>query len=113
MSLTSLINRPATLRHRTGGTRRDRDGNRVPEVVEVETVCELQQRQRREDADEVSDARWVAFFLPGEIVGTGDELIVDGVSFQVEGDPWPARSPRSRTLSHIEATLRRTAGAEA
>lgn len=111
MSLARLINRPCTLRHRTGGTGIDRDGNEVPEVVEIATVCEVQQRQRREDADEIGDARWIAFFLPEVEVGAGDELVVDGVTFQIEGDSWHARNPRTRQPSHIEATLRRTAGA--
>ena len=111
MSLASLINRPVTLRHKTGGTSIDRDGNEIPEVVEIDTVCELQQRQRRENEEQIGDATWVAFFLPGETIGSGDELVVDNVVYQVEGDPWPARNPRTQQASHIEATLRRMAGA--
>lgn len=111
MTLTSLINRPCVLRHRTGGTMVDRDGNEIPEWVETATVCEIQQRRRSENDEQISSAEWVAFLLPGETVGSGDELLVDGVTFQVEGDPWPARNPRTRQASHIEATLRRMAGA--
>lgn len=111
MSLASLINRPCVLRHRTGGTMVDRDGNEIPEVVEIDTVCELQQRQRRENEEQIGDATWVAFFRPGETIGSGDEVVVDGVVYQVEGDPWPVRSPRVGTLHHVEATLRRMAGA--
>jgi len=111
VTLTSLINRPCVLRHRTGGTMVDRDGNEIAEWVEVATVCEIQQRRRTENNEQISVAQWVAFLLPGETVRTGDELVVDDITYQIEGDPWPARNPRTRQASHIEATLRRMAGA--
>lgn len=112
MSLASLINQPCTLRRRTGGTTTDRDGNEIPEWVEVETVCEIQQRRRSENDEQISSAEWVAFLLPGETVRSGDELVVDGITHQVEGDPWRVRNPRLRAANHIEATLRRMGGSE-
>lgn len=111
MSIASLINRPCTLFHRTGRTTINRDGDEVPEFGAIDTVCELQQQRTAENAEEIADARWVAFFLPGETVSSGDRLGVDGDVFEVEGDPWNARNPRTRQASHVEATLRRTAGA--
>lgn len=107
-----LINRPCVLRRRLPGSTIDRDGNEVPQIVEVATVCEVQQRQRRENVEEIGDARWLAFFLATEEVGSGDELVVDGLTYQVEGDSWRARNPRTGEFTHVEATLRRVAGAE-
>jgi hypothetical protein len=136
MSLADLINRPCTLRHRTGGTSVDGDGNEVPDWEEIETVCELQQRQfgGGENAEEISDTQWKAYLLPladlahlfgagtlGEgafggdidrVIRSGDELVVETTVFQVEGDPWQARNPRTRQESHIEVRLRRVAGAD-
>jgi hypothetical protein len=134
MPLADLINRPCVLRHRTGGSTVDGDGNEVPEWEEIETVCELQQAPvgRGENAEEISDTQWKAYLLPlvdlarlfgdGDLgegafatidkaVRSGDELIVEGTVFQVEGDPWQARNPRTRQESHIEIRLRRVAGA--
>ncbi len=111
MPIASLINRRCTLRHRSGGTVND-DGDRVPSWTTTDTVCEVQQRRRSEDDDQIDTAVWVAFFLPGEVVGSGDILEVDGVSYELVGDPWHARNPLAQRPSHIEATLQRTAGAE-
>lgn len=112
MSIASLINRPCRLTRSTGRTVVDDFGNRVPETETVDTVVELQQQRRSENDDEVSSTAWVAFFLPGEQVGTGDVLVADGLAYQVEGDPWQARNPRTQTMSHIEATVVRVAGAD-
>jgi hypothetical protein len=78
------------------------------------TVCELQQARRdeQEDSGEVSRDTWTVFFQADEDVETGDAVVVDGQTFELIGDPWQARNPRTGTESHIEATARRTAGAE-
>jgi hypothetical protein len=35
-------------------------------------------------------------------------VIVNDLVFEVVGDPWQARNPRTRLLSHVEATVRKT-----
>lgn len=113
MSLARLINRPCTIKRKTEGETRDKHGNAVSEIVETETVCELQQNPGFRDEDEgvVSSTRWVIYLLPGESVGSGDTINVDGAGdFEVFGDPWEARNPRTRRASHIEVPVRRTAG---
>lgn len=99
-------------RSSTGAT--DDRGDAVPDTDEVATVCELQQerRQEKDQQGELSDTQWVAYFLPGEDLSTADALIVDGQEFELVGDPWQARSPRTQEVSHVEVTLRRTAGSE-
>ena len=88
-------------------------GLRVIETL-VETVGELQQTQRTEpgDAGETSDTRWLLVLPAGTVVNTGDAVIVDGEVYEVVGAPWPARNPRLGVASHIEASVRRTAGDE-
>lgn len=112
--LSTLINRPCTIIRRHEGTTRDAHGNLIPDEEEVETVCELQQRQRSEgdDAGELSDTRWMLFLPAGTEIDTGDGVVVDGQTFEMVGDPWNARNPRTQQESHIEATVRRTAGEE-
>lgn len=113
MSLARLINRPCTIRRMTEGEVRDKHGNVESVVAETETVCELQQQPafRSESEEQVSENRWFVYLLPGEIVGSGDSIDIEGAGqFEVFGEPWEARNPRTRRASHIEVAVRRTAG---
>lgn len=115
MALSTLINRPATILRRTydeGVT--DDYGNAIGTDEAIETVCEIQQRARTEPAGagELSVTEWLAIFPAGVDLRTGDAVVVDGAVYELIGDPWAARNPRTQAESHIEATLRRTAGDE-
>lgn len=80
----------------------------------VETVCEVQQRVRREPTDggEVSITEWVGYFLPEDTIGTADTVELDDLgTFRVEGAPWIARDPLTQSDSHLEATLAQIRGA--
>ena len=111
--LSALLNRPMMIIRRTASGTTDAYGAAIPTTVEVEVVGELQQQRRDEPATEgeLSDTRWVAFFPAGTNIDTGDAVICDGESFEVIGDPWAARNPRTQVESHLECTLRRTASA--
>ncbi len=116
MSLATLINRPCTLTLRTF----DPDvvnefGDEIPIEATADTVCELQQRARDETSDpgQVSATEWLVFLPAGTSIATGDTITVDGIRYEVTGQPWPARNPRTQVASHIEATVRRTEGAAA
>lgn len=112
--LSTLINRPCTIWSRSASTDVDELGDAIDDETATETVCELQQHQRSEPGDqgEFSDTGWLLFLLPGTALDTSDQVEVDGQVFEVVGAPWEVRNPRTQTVSHIEATLRRTAGAE-
>lgn len=118
MSLASLINRRCQVVRRLPGTDTDPYGRQIPREEIVDTLCEFQRVVRRtvdEEAGgygELSDTLWQVFFLPGFELRTGDALIVDGISYELVSDPWEARNPRTRQVTHIEAVVRRTAGSE-
>lgn len=111
--LNQLLNRACIIETRAPGGR-DEYNNETVAVVEVEAVCELQQRQRTENGDrgEVSVTEWLLVLPAGTDVSTGDSVIVDGDRYEVIGDPWEARNPRTQAFSHVEATLKRTAGVD-
>lgn len=112
--LAALLNRPLTIVNRTDSTAIDEYGNAIPTETLVETVGELQQVQRSEPVaeGELSDTRWLLVLPAGTVLNTGDAVIVDGEMFEVTGQPWAARNPRTGAQSHVEATCRRTAGDE-
>lgn len=114
MSLSTLINRPCTILRRTASAAVDDYFNEIPTVTEVPAVVELQQIQRTEpDVEgEFSDTRWLAIFPPDTALTTGDAIVVDGQTYELEGDPWDVRNPRLGAASHVEATVCLTAGAE-
>lgn len=113
--LSQLINRPCTLVLRSSSTELDAHGNEIPSEDLVASVCEIQQQRRDEPGGEgeLSDTRWDAFFPVGTSLTTGDSVEVPGLgTFELTGDPWSARNPRTQVESHVEATLRRTDGPE-
>lgn len=111
MSVANLINRPAVLIRRSE-EEVDEYASERPDEDSEEIVCELQQRARTEPSDggELSDTDWVAYFFPETAPHGNDVLLVDGQRFEFVGEPWLVRNPRTREESHIEASLRRTAG---
>lgn len=114
MSLVTLLNRPCLLVQRSASGDLDRFGNPKRDETTVATVCELQQQRRTEagDAGELSDTTWALFLPAGTDVTTADTVIVDGQEYELVGEPWDARNPRTQVMSHIEATCRRTRGAD-
>lgn len=109
--LSQLINQPCTITRRGTSSDTDAYGDEIPTETEVETVCELQQRQRTEhDQGEVSDTTWLLLLLPGTAIDTGDLVTVDDEDYEMVGDPWHVRNPRTQAESHVECTVRRTAG---
>lgn len=114
MSLTALLNTPCTITHRVAGTTTDDYGNEIPDEVVTETLCELQQVRRAEPstANETSVADFLLILPAGTTLATGDVATIDGQDYELVGDPWRARNPRTQIASHVEATVRRTAATE-
>jgi hypothetical protein len=102
---------PCTLFVRTGSTNLDDDGNEIPNEATVTTVCSLQQRTRSEAEGQVSDTLWTLFLPTGTAIDTDDAAIIGAARYEVVGQPWDA-TEGSPAVHHVEATLRRVAGAE-
>lgn len=81
----------------------------LEDVVVGTTRCELQQTT----AGEVLEGRIMAtgwrVFLPADVDLAGvDALRVDGELLELDGDPWHVRNPRTSSVHHVEAQVRRT-----
>lgn len=114
MSLTDLLNRSCTIISRTSDGTTDEFGNDIPGETLTLTVGELQQRSRDEPAmaGEITASEWLLVLPAGIGIRTGDVVEVDNGRYEVTGSPWHARNPRTQLESHVEATLRQTAGTD-
>jgi hypothetical protein len=113
MSAARLIKTSCTVIRRLPDDDADEFGNEIPAEVKVKTVCAVQQRNTDEPDGhgELSDSRWLGYFLIEETLTTADVVLVPGQGrFEVVGKPWRAEEGH-RSLWHIEARLRETAGA--
>lgn len=111
LTLAQLLNRSCTITRLQPGDDCDGYGNQTSEETTIVTVCDLQQRQRNESPDEIVASDWLLVLPAGTAIGAGDTVTVDGAgTFEVHGEPWQARNPRTRSISHLEATVRRTGG---
>lgn len=109
--LADLMNRTCSVVRRYPSGTEDDYGNEIPGETTTVTVCEFQQRQRSEDEEVVSEEQWLVILPAATNIDTADVLIVDEVEYELVGQPWPARNPRTKEVSHIEATVVRTSGA--
>lgn len=109
------MNRPITIISRTASGSTDDYGNATETETETATVGELQRQISRgsaENAQELSDTDWLLVLPAGTTIDTNDRIRVeDGRVFEVEGEPWHARNPRTGLEHHVEVSLRRVAGA--
>lgn len=107
MALADLLNLPVTI---IGRSEDDESFDPSPAETMTQVLGELQQTQRTEPAGEgeLSVTTWLLVLPAGTVIGTGDAVIAGGARYEVVGDSWHARNPRSQLPSHVEATLRRT-----
>lgn len=109
--LTTLLNRACTITTRAEGAALDAYGDPVQTTTTLETVCELQQTRRSEQdvGGELAESGWLLILPAGTPIALDDRVTVDGLALEVIGEPWSARNPRTQAVSHIEATVQRTA----
>lgn len=112
MTLAALLTLDATITHRTPAGTTDAFGDEETTETTTSTVCELQQRQRTEQTSggELSDTQWLLILPAGTTIATGDTVTIDGADYEIHGEPWTVRNPRTGVDSHIEATVRRVTG---
>jgi len=111
--IANLLNLPCQITRRRASGVEDRYGNEIPTENTVSTVCELQgssQRVGNEPSghNDLSRTKWSIFLPAGTDVDSADLVIVDGQEYELDGDPWNVRNPRTQSESHVEATLIRT-----
>lgn len=104
MSLRSLLTEPVTLRYRTAAAP-DAEGNPVSTTSDTDTVGRLEQRSTndQEGGDRRSTGS-VLFLGPDEVVDGATQVLAGGRTFEVEGSPNLASTPRGP--HHWEVTLR-------
>lgn len=111
MSIAGLLTLSCSITHRTASTV-DSYGDETSTTATVTTVCELQQRQRSETTDPgtIADSSWLLILPAATTIGPGDSVTISGDAYEVHGEPWQARNPRTAAASHIEATVRKVEG---
>lgn len=101
---------PCTILSRVTSGASDAYGDEIRTEVEADTFCELQHRGSQEGDDQVAGTSWL-LILPAETeIDQDDGVLVEDVLYEVDGEPWKVRNPRTSVVSHIEARLIRTAG---
>jgi hypothetical protein len=110
MSATRMMTTDCTILRREEGEEEE-FGKPAGPPEEVKSRCALQQRRRSEhdEGGELSDTLWDLLLPSGTTIGTGDSVRVEGREYELVGEPWDAQEG-SRSLWHVAATVRRTAG---
>lgn len=112
MDPSRLMTSTATVTWVTGSGTVDEMGNPADVVDSDSYPCWLWQTSRSETTAG-TDVQRETFELglhpdAASIIDSVDAIAVDGVAYEFVGPPWAAKNPRSGTVSHIEATVRRT-----
>ena len=114
--LSNLLNRPCQIVRRGPSGVEDDYGNELAGETVVSTVCELQSGAGANVGAEIGkheDLRRTqrqCFFPVGTDIDGNDRVIVDNEFYEVEGEPWAVRNPRTQQMSHVEAKLIRVQG---
>ena len=107
-AIADLMTTPVVVVHRQPSGTTDEYGNDVPTETETETVGEIQQRQRSETAQGIAAEAFALYLPAGTTIAAGDDVLVAGERYTVEGAPWHATNPLGGEGSHVEATLTRS-----
>ena len=101
-----MIKTPAMLVTKSHGGR-DEYGDVEYVTTSTAIKCHIQQVASTEDEDVEQITRW-RVFLPRDVAMAGwDEIVVAGLTYTLNGDPWPVLNPRTNTVNHIEAEVTR------
>lgn len=106
MSLLGLLPQSVTITTVTPGAR-DGYGRRSQSTATTTVSGRIGQAQTSEttgDRDTVA-SRFTLYLEPDAVISRADRVTVDGVSYEVDGDPWPVMG--ASTVHHLEVPLRR------
>jgi hypothetical protein len=103
----ALLTRPCTILRSTGAAD---DYDQTPGTpTQASTRCELQQLTSTEAGEAAIELTvWQAFFPAGTVLSGADAIQVDGETYELLGDAWPVRHPRTGRESHVQAQVRRS-----
>jgi hypothetical protein len=107
LTLALLLTQPCTITRRAPAGTVDEFGNEQTTETTASTVCELQQRQRGENPAEISSTDWLLILPADAALHASDTVTIDDQDYEVRGEPWTVRNPRTALVSHVEATVRR------
>ena len=120
--ISRLLKRPCTITHRGVSATINRYGDEIPAETTTEALCDLQQvhglgsgvgaRQGESGEGQVQETTFTLYLEPDVPLGGADAVEIDGEGYQVVGRPNVLHNPRTGFPHHIEAKLRRVAGAE-
>ena len=114
--LSNLLNRPCQIVRRGPSGVEDGYGNEIAGETVVSTVCELQLAGGANVGGEVhgheetSKTQWRCFFPVSTDIDGTDRVITDAEVYEVDGEPWAVRNPRTQQMSHVESRLVRVSG---
>lgn len=89
----------------------DQFGDPTQATVTRTFRCWLSQSQRAEQTvgtDLQLDTWWLYLEAAAAAVTGYDRATVDGIVFELDGPPWPALNPRTRQVTHVECTVKRS-----
>jgi len=112
MNPARLLTLTGTLTHVAVDEDAERDdyNNPIPTTTTSTVECWIEQASASESTvDTAFQAEDYRIYLEaGTVVSGADRLTVLGVTYEIVGPPWPAVSPRTRQVTHIEAKGRCT-----
>lgn len=111
MSLANYLNQSCTITSRATAATTDRYGNPDVTTTTASTVCYCEQRNATEDTanTDQQSQEWKVLLPAGTAVDGHDLITVGSLVLEVIGPPWPARNPRTQSVSHVECTARMVA----
>lgn len=65
-------------------------------------------RSDRTANESVQVEEWRAVLRRDLVVDGTDRLVIEGITFELDGPPWPARHARTGRVEFLEVTMRRT-----
>lgn len=111
MNVDHLLTSSATITTVTDTGSADAFGDPTHVTTTTTFACWLSQSQRSESTANANTQQetWTLYLEAAAATVDGyDRVTVDGVTYELDGPPWPARNPRTRLISHVECTLRRS-----
>lgn len=101
-AIWQMINVPCVVRHSDPGVMDEYGDHPIEMVTESNEVCHHQQSSRGE-ADEIEHERWRLYFRPTVLLDANDQVVVAGMTLEVEGNPWRVVDPLTLFETHLEA----------